>query len=197
MIAEKDREKADMVFAHADKIRAITDEELAREMEWQDGQGLIEIINNVLIQLEQVKHAGRIKRIIALDAQKKDLLLRQQLFVTPGFKKEWAEFILHRKTKKAPMTEHSRNLILATLAERPTDAEKALQMAITHNWTGFHWEWYDKVVSSPQGKPDYLYMTWPKEWQEAKRQVRFLQTKVNEHPAVKERIEALTAQFKL
>jgi hypothetical protein len=45
--------------------------------------------------------------------------------------------------------------------------------------------------------PEFMKMSWPKDWQEAKRQVRFLYDKVAEYPQAKDRIDTLKAQFKL
>ncbi len=63
------------------------------------------------------------------------------------------------------------------------------------------WKEYRYLPSQKQSgngpKPECLRMSWPRDWQEAKRQVRFLEEKVKEHPEVKQRIEALEAQFKL
>lgn len=57
-----------MVFAHADKILAITPEELACEMRWRDGRGLVEIIQNVIGHLEKAHHVGALGRIVELQS---------------------------------------------------------------------------------------------------------------------------------
>lgn len=70
--------------------------------------------------------------------------------------------------------------------------------ATIRSWQqGNHLPSQKKTNPSHFQKPECLRMSWPRDWQEAKRQVRFLEEKVKEHPEVKARIEALEAQFKL
>ena len=63
---EGSEETTETVFAHADKLIAITPEELAAEMRWQSGRGLVEIIDNVLVHMAKVKHMGALTRICEL-----------------------------------------------------------------------------------------------------------------------------------
>ncbi len=55
--------------------------------------------------------------------------------------------------------------------------------------------WTSSHVSN--SSPQCLKMSWPHDWREAQRQVRYLESQREKHPEVSERIEALTAQFKL
>lgn len=56
--------------------------------------------------------------------------------------------------------------------------------------------WIQSHVQS-SSKPECLKMSWPHDWREAQRQLRYLQGQREKHPEVEERIEALSAQFKL
>lgn len=80
-----------------------------------------------------------------------------------GFKEEWEAFKIHRKAKRAPLTERAEELLLTVLSERPQDATEAAQMAIMGNWTGFKWEWFDnakakngEVRISPQQRQEKI-----------------------------------------
>ncbi len=73
-----------------------------------------------------------------------------------------------------------------------------------HPATWFNQERYNDDPSTwvqthvtQNGTPQCLKMSWPHDWREAQRQVRYLEGQKAKHPEVSERIDALTAQFKL
>jgi hypothetical protein len=83
-------------------------------------------------------------------------VIPSQLAAIEGFESEWFSFLESRKQKKAVPTEHAKELLLATLSQRPGMAIAALQEAIVRNWTGFKWEWLQERASKGQtvrGKP--------------------------------------------
>jgi len=66
------------------------------------------------------------------------------------------------------------------------------------------WKAFNYLPSQKQGKngsngqrPTWSKMTWPKDWQEARRQVRFLESQVPKYPEATERITAIQVQFNL
>lgn len=61
-----------------------------------------------------------------------------------GFADEFAAFVAHRAKLKKPMTDHAKALLLAKLAQRPSDAIAALSMSIENGWQGVEWDWFDK-----------------------------------------------------
>ena len=66
------------------------------------------------------------------------------------------------------------------------------------------WQRHGYLPSQKQGKngsnvqyPQWEKMNWPRDWQEAQRQVRFLKTQTEKYPQANDRITAIQAQFNL
>lgn len=60
-----------------------------------------------------------------------------------GFPQTWAQFRVHRRQIRKPMTPRAEELILKTLAERPADALDAIDLSIRKGWQDINWTWFD------------------------------------------------------
>lgn len=129
-------------YGHYRKIR---DEE-ARRSYFRDAKRKLRKANKKasLVQDKPVDNGGLSGQVLTPASASPSSSVSDSLSSFPEeFRKEWSHFVDHRKKKRAPMTDRSQELLLKTLMERPTSALSAVQMAITRNWTGFQWEWFD------------------------------------------------------
>lgn len=77
-----------------------------------------------------------------------------------GFTAALGGWIESRKKLKKPPTGRAIQLVINRLAERPSDALKALDKATERGWTGIEWEWLDKEEAKLNGhKPAKMFLT--------------------------------------
>lgn len=65
---------------------------------------------------------------------------------------QWIEFVADRKERRNRLTSRSAGILLRTLAQRPKEAEKALETAIKKGWLTIEWEWIDRTSQKQQPK---------------------------------------------
>jgi hypothetical protein len=56
----------------------------------------------------------------------------------------WADFLEHRKAKRAPVTQSAIDLIAKEAKKAGVSLEEALQTCCAMGWQGFKAEWYDR-----------------------------------------------------
>lgn len=83
----------------------------------------------------------------------------ETLTASTGFVDMWSAFLENRAAKKQKATPKAQALILATLAQKPSQAVEALKVAITRNWTGFQWEWVQSSLSPSRPGSTYTPVT--------------------------------------
>jgi uncharacterized protein YdaU (DUF1376 family) len=64
----------------------------------------------------------------------------------------WNDFVLHRKSKKAPITETAMKGLVREAQKAGISLEQAITITIERNWQGFNAEWHGKnpVSNKPQ-----------------------------------------------
>lgn len=75
--------------------------------------------------------------------------LNQEEYILPSFvpKERWAEFLAHRKRKKAPVTKEIAERLFDTLRrllDHGHDPGEVIAEAIDRNWTGIKFDWIHK-----------------------------------------------------
>jgi hypothetical protein len=93
-----------------------------------------------------------------VDIQKKDLVQTKEVtkipesLNNPQFLESFTEFQAYRKEKKLPLGPVAAKRLLNTLNQRPSEAVKALGIAIDRNWRGFSWDWIDNQTNGQTPK---------------------------------------------
>lgn len=65
-----------------------------------------------------------------------------------------SDYVLMRQTKNASLTETAFNLLIKECQDNNFSIEKALEIAIQRNWTGFKVEWVENITKNTNnGKP--------------------------------------------
>ena len=72
----------------------------------------------------------------------------------------WNDFVLHRKSKKAPITKTVMNGLVRESGKAGITLEKAITVTIERNWQGFNSEWYLKDSKSQPVKVDKMKSFW-------------------------------------
>lgn len=101
-------------------------------------------VNNVLLEKEPKE-----KKI-----DKKKFNYRTELLKIVGHDKVQLvdDYILHRKTRKAPLSKTALDLLTKECNENDFDVGTALEISIEKNWQGFKVEWLNKEKTAPNGK---------------------------------------------
>lgn len=83
-----------------------------------------------------------------------DNFTRNPLLAKPGFGEAWKQFITDRNQRGKKVSQLAAEKLLNVLAIRGDEAAAALQLAFEKQWTGFKWEWFDRICAyTPNGKP--------------------------------------------
>lgn len=88
-----------------------------------------------------------------------DILLKKETkfifkdaLIEYGFKKELVEdWMIVRKNKKASNTKTAFDGFISEIEKRSSDINEVLSVMVTGSWSGFKWEWYDKLKNDKNG----------------------------------------------
>lgn len=106
-------------------------------------------------ETEQLANASNVSLSASKVNNKFQAVIPESLATISGFSESWEGYLDSRKSKRQKATEKAKELILAKLATRPSDAVAGLNIAIERSWTGFDWSWVDKSTGrvSKSGLP--------------------------------------------